>query len=141
MKKLFPNETIVITNNFDVHQDWAVPIPAFFIIAAKRKIRSISEFTPEEAEEFINLIIKLRKGMEEILNIKDVYFFQNEDTESNFHLWIFPRHEWMENFGRKIQSVRPIMEYAQENMANEEIFQEVKASVSKMKEYMGGFVK
>ena len=79
--------------------------------------------------------------MEEILNIKDVYFFQNEDTESNFHLWIFPRHEWMENFGRKIQSVRPIMEYAQENMANEEIFQEVKASVSKMKEYMGGFVK
>lgn len=75
MKKLFPNETVIITNHFDVHQDWEVPIPGFFIIATKRKIRSISEFTSQEAEEFINLIIKLRKGMEEVLNIKDVYFF------------------------------------------------------------------
>ena len=138
-KILFPNETIIITKNFDVHQDWEVPIPGFFIIALLRKLKSISEFSDEEAIEFINLIRKVRKGMKDILKIEEVYFFQNEDTEHGFHLLIFPRHDWMEKFGRKIQSVRPIMNYAKENMLSDDVFKEVKEYVKKMKEYMSDF--
>lgn len=136
---LFPNEKIIVTEFFDVHQDWSIPIPGFFIIASTRKIRSIAEFTEAETAEFIKLVVKLRQGMKEVLGIEDVYLFQNEDTEYYFHLWMFPRHQWMEQFGRRIESVRPIMNYAKENMANEETFQQVKASVAKMREYLKSF--
>ncbi|MBI4167938.1 MAG: diadenosine tetraphosphate hydrolase [Candidatus Aenigmarchaeota archaeon] len=138
-KKLFPDEKIIVTEHFDVHQDWEVPIPAFFIIASIRKIRSVEEFNDEEAGEFIKLVRRIRKGMKEVLKIKDVYLFQNEDTKHDFHLWLFPRYEWMEKFGRKIESVRPIINHSKENMTNDRISAQVKKAVKQMKEYMNTF--
>ena len=64
---------------------------------------------------------------------------QNEETKSNFHLWLFPRHSWMERFGIKIQSVRTIINYAKENMANGNIIDEVKECAKKMRDYMKDF--
>jgi diadenosine tetraphosphate (Ap4A) HIT family hydrolase len=139
MKKIFPNEVVIETKYFDAHQDWEVPIPGFIIVTSKRKIRSMADFTEEEAQEFIKLIIKIRKGMKEVLNIKDVYLIENEDTKHNFHLWIFPRHDWMEKFGRKIESVRPIMLHAQKSMVTDEIIKQVKEDIKKMHEYMEDF--
>lgn len=136
---LFPNEKIIITNFFDVHQDWKVPISGFFIVESLRKIRSVAEMSDEEVADFINLIRKVRLGMKDILGIEDVYLFQSEDSRHGFHLWIFPRHQWMEQFGRKIESVRPIINYAKENMANEETFRQVKESAAKMRDYMKNF--
>jgi diadenosine tetraphosphate (Ap4A) HIT family hydrolase len=138
-KKLFPEETVIITDYFDVHQDWGVPIPGFFIIASKRKISSVADFNDDEPQEFMKLVCTLRKGMRDILNIKNIYLFQNEDTEYNFHLWIFPRFEWMEKFGRKIESIRPIINYAKENMVKDEVLGEVRSRVKQMKEYMKDF--
>ncbi len=125
------------SNNFVVSQDWEIPIPGFFVIGAKRKINSIMDFTEKESREFIDLLVKVRKGMNDVLGINEVYLFQNEDSEHNFHLWIFPRLRWMDKFGRKIESVRLIMDYAKENMINEQVINEVKEVASKMKEYMG----
>jgi len=138
-KILFPNENIITTKLFNVGQDCKVPIPGFFIIVPLRKLKSIDEFTDEEATEFINLIRKVRKGMRDILKIEEVYLFQNDDSEYGFHLWIFPRHKWMEIYGRKIQSVRPIMTYAKENMLSDDVFKEVQEYVKKMKEFMSDF--
>src|SRR3989344_528898 len=120
-KSLFPNENIITTELFYIGQDWECPIPGFFILSPLRKIRSISEFTDEESAEFMNLLRKVRTGMMDVLEIKEVYLFQNEDTEHNFHLWIFPRYEWMEKFGKKIQSVRPIINYAEKNMLSNDV--------------------
>ena len=139
VKKLFPNGNIIITKLFTIHQDWEVPIPGFFILAPLRKIKSISEFTDEELLEFSTLLRKVRQGMQEILQIDEVYLFQNEDTEYGFHLWIFPRYKWMGQFGRKIQSVRPIINHAEETMINDDVFKQVKDYVQKMKAYMKGF--
>lgn len=138
-KILFPKENIITTKLFKVEQDYEVPIPGFFIIAPLRKMKSISEFTDAEAAEFMNLIRKIRKGMKDVLKIKEVYLFQNEDTEHSFHFWIFPRYDWMEKFGRKIQSVRPIIDYAKENMLSDDIFKTVRDYVQKMKRYMSDF--
>ena len=138
-KILFPTENIITTKYFDIHQDWEVPIPGFFIIAHLRRLKSIDEFTDEEAIELINLIRKVRKGMRDILKIEEVYFFQNEDTEHGYNVWIFPRHTWMEKFGRKIQSVRPIMNHAKENMLSNGVFKEIKEDVKKMKKFMSDF--
>ncbi len=135
-KILFPDETIITSKYFSVGQDWEVSIPGFFIIAPLRKIKSIAEFTDEESEEFIFLIRKVRTGMKEVLKIDEVYLFQNEDSKHGFHMWIFPRHGWMKKFGRKIESIRLIMDFATENMQDEKTLKNVKESVKKMKEFM-----
>lgn len=91
MDMLFEEE-VVDVKYFNIHQDKEVPIPRFFIATAKRKVRSVSDLTNEESDELMYLVRKLRKWMRNVLGIKDIYFFQNEDSEHNFHLWIFPRH-------------------------------------------------
>ncbi len=138
-KNIFPNDKVIVTKLFDIHQDWEVPIPGFFSIATVRKIKSVAEFTDEEAQEFSKLLCKMRKGMKEVLGINVVYLIQNEDTTGDFHLWMFSRHKWMERFGIKIESVRPIINYAKENMVNDKVIAEVKEYVKKMKEYMKDF--
>lgn len=135
MTNLFPDEVILTTDNFIVAQDWEVPIAGFFILSTKRKIRSIAEFNEEEVREFGVLIKKVRIGMSEALGINDVYFFQNEDSVHGFHLWMFPRYEWMKEFGVKIESVRPIMKYAQGLEITDELLAEVKEGARVMKEY------
>ncbi|MBP9836779.1 MAG: diadenosine tetraphosphate hydrolase [Candidatus Pacebacteria bacterium] len=135
MTNLFPDEVILTTDNFIVAQDWEVPIAGFFILSTKRKIRSIAEFTDDEAREFGVLIKKVRIGMDEVLGINDVYFFQNEDSVHGFHLWMFPRYEWMKEFGAKIESVRPIMKYAQGLEITDELLAEVKKSATLMRDY------
>ena len=137
VKKLFPDEKLIVTEYFDVHQDWEIPIPGFFIIAARRKIPSIGEFTEEEAREFIELLCTLRKGMRQVLNIEKVYLFQREDTShERFHLWVMPRHEWMEKFGKRVESIRPIIDHAEKNMVNENNLKEVRSAAKKMREFM-----
>ncbi|HII29435.1 TPA: hypothetical protein HA317_00015 [Candidatus Woesearchaeota archaeon] len=74
--------------------------------------------------------------MRDVLKIRHVYIFQNEDSKHYFHLWVFPRHKWMNRFGRKIESVRPIIEYAKENMANEGVFKQVRAWVGRVRGFM-----
>jgi diadenosine tetraphosphate (Ap4A) HIT family hydrolase len=137
MNVIFPKDNIMTTKLFNAGQDWETPIPGFFILSPLRKgIRSVTDLTEKESIEFIQLIRRIRKGMREALNIDDVYLFQNEDTEHGFHLWMFPRHKWMDKFGRKIQSVRNIMNYSVENMNNDKSIREVKDCVKKMKEYL-----
>lgn len=135
-ESIFKDEIVYKSDLFTIGQDWECPIPAFFILATTRKVRTIDEFTEAETSEYIFLVRKLRKGMKEVLNIEDVYFFQNEDTKHDYHLWIFPRHSWMEPFGRGIKSVKPIMNYSITQMMNEDVFAEVRTSVEKMKLFM-----
>jgi diadenosine tetraphosphate (Ap4A) HIT family hydrolase len=135
VKYPFETEIVFVNKNFTIIQDFEVPIPSFFIIGAKRKINSILDLNDKELMEFAKLLKFLRKGLLVKLKIKEVYLFQNEDSKFGFHLWIFPRHEWMEKFGRKIQSVRPIMNYAKENMMTPEVIDELKKNVRIMKLY------
>lgn len=122
------------TENFIVNQDWEVPISSFLILATKDdKMKRITEFGSEMQVEFINLLVKVRKLMSDVLQIEEVYFFQNEDTEHDFHVWIFPRHKWMDEFGRKIESVRPIMNYAKENMWTRDNLLEVEDRIIKLR--------
>ena len=108
---------ISATEHFVAQQDYAVPIPGFIIISSKRHIQSIDEFNSQERNDFIEFLCKIRKGMRECLKIKTVYLIQEEDA-SHFHLWLFPRYDWMKQFGKKIKSVKPIMKWAQEKSKN-----------------------
>jgi len=135
MTKLFPDATVVDTRFFNVHQDWEVPIPGFFVLSPHRTLRTIMDFTDEESAEFIVLLQRLRMGMRDELGITDVYYFQNEDSEHGYHLWVFPRLPWMEEHGRKIQSVRPIMNHSKKHRVADEVKAQVMDYVVRMRDY------
>jgi diadenosine tetraphosphate (Ap4A) HIT family hydrolase len=136
-KILFPDLKVYEDEYFEIHQDFEVPISAFFILVCKRQeLKSVAEFTDIEAGEFGKVLKIIRAAMREVLGIEDVYFFQNEDTEHGFHFWIFPRYIWMEKFGKKIQSVRTVTEYAKINMCDEKNMQKVREDAEKVREYL-----
>jgi diadenosine tetraphosphate (Ap4A) HIT family hydrolase len=137
MNILFPKGTILITKHFNIGQDWEIPISAFFIVSALDKSkRSIQDFTDDELIELILTIKQVRNAISNVLHIKDIYIFHYEDSRHGFHIWLFPRHGWMERFGRDIQSVHPIMNYAKEHMATNSNIKEVKNIIKNMKKYL-----
>jgi diadenosine tetraphosphate (Ap4A) HIT family hydrolase len=128
--------SILRTDHFDAHQDYEIPIPGFVIISSKRHLKSVDEFSDKEQADFIKTLSRVRKAMRTALGIESVYLVQEEDTSHHFHIWLFPRYEWMMPFGRKIQSVRPIMEHAREHMKTHEVLKSVDEAVEKMKEML-----
>lgn len=128
--------TVLTTEHFDAHQDFEIPIPGFIIISSRRHLQSIDEFTEEEKLDFIDTLIAVRAGMRKVLGINTVYLIQEEGTSHHFHVWVFPRYDWMtEQFGKKTPSLRPIMEHARKSLKTEENLKEVDEAVSKLKVY------
>jgi 8-oxo-dGTP pyrophosphatase MutT (NUDIX family)/diadenosine tetraphosphate (Ap4A) HIT family hydrolase len=118
--------TILDTKHFHAHQDFAYPIPGLVILASKRHIYSIDEMTEEEAFEYIEVMRAIRTAQRKVIGIEHVYYFYNEDTSHHFHTWMVPRYEWMSSFGKSVESVRPVLLNARDNMNNEENIENVK---------------
>ncbi|MFA5930942.1 MAG: diadenosine tetraphosphate hydrolase [archaeon] len=123
------------TKHFILGQDWENPIPAFFIVEPKRKtMKSILDMTKEEYADYSKMVLKTRILMKEGLGIKTVFFYQ-EEIATHFHTWVLPRYEWMEKFGRSIESVRTIMKYSEEKMMTPKDIASVKEVLEKAKKY------
>ena len=88
----------------------------------------------EETQEFIFLLHKIRKVQRDILCIKHVYYFYNEDTSHHFHFWLVPRYDWMRQFGKSVQSVRPVLLHARDNLNTPENLTEVRRCVALLRE-------
>jgi diadenosine tetraphosphate (Ap4A) HIT family hydrolase len=132
-------EKVGETENFEVGQDYEIPIPGFMILASKKHLKGIGDFNDSERSEYIDFLFRIRKAIEKVLEIEYVYIIQEEDTiaeSSHFHVWLFPRLKWMEKFGRGIKSVKPIMEYARKEMKTQDNLKEVKRVTTKIKEYL-----
>ncbi|HYK72642.1 MAG TPA: diadenosine tetraphosphate hydrolase [Pseudoneobacillus sp.] len=127
---------ITETPFFHAHQDIAYPIPGLVILAAKRHFYTMDELTDEEAADYIALIRKIRKAQREVFGIEHVYYFYNEDTTHHFHLWMVPRYEWMNELGRSVESLRPVLRFAREHHSDPESIQKVKDGVQKLAQYL-----
>lgn len=132
-KKLF-DITLYETGNFEINQDWEVPIPGFFILASKRKLKSITELSHKESHELIDILRKTRKAMRIVLKISEISLFQEEKTGFNFHIWILPHYNWMDKLGTN--SLKEILKYAQENMSSDKNIKSVEEAAKKVKEYL-----
>lgn len=130
---------IVETKNFHAHQDVAYPIPGLVILASKRHFYSMDELTIEEQLEYIQLICKIREAQRNLLGIENVYYFYNEDTLHHFHMWMVPRYEWMYDFGKSVESLRPVLLHARNNLNNEENMIEVIDAITKLQEELRDF--
>ncbi|MDQ1147658.1 diadenosine tetraphosphate (Ap4A) HIT family hydrolase [Bacillus sp. SORGH_AS 510] len=125
-----PDGGVVIeTEHFHAHQDVAYPIKGLIILASKRHIICFDELTEEEKLDYINILTKIRKAQREVLGIDYVYYFYNEDTTHHFHTWMVPRYEWMYEFGRSVESVRPVLLHARNEMNDEENVKEVMEAI------------
>lgn len=122
---------ISATEHFQARQDYAVPIPGFVVITSKRHIQSIDEFTSAERTDFIEFVYVMRKRMRCALKIETIYMIHEED-DLHFHLWLFPRYEWMKQFGNI--SIKPIMKWASENLITQENLNAVIEAVEKLKD-------
>ena len=128
-----PDGGVVIeTEYFHAHQDVAYPIKGLIILASKRHIKCFDELTEEEKLDYISLLSRIRKAQREVLGIEYIYYFYNEDTTHHFHTWMVPRYEWMYDFGRSIESVRPVLLHARNNMNNDENVKEVMRAIKKL---------
>ncbi|WP_349632632.1 hypothetical protein [Peribacillus simplex] len=69
-----------------------------------------------EKVDYVNLLTRIKKAQREVLGGKHVYYFYNEDTSHQFHTWMVPRYEWMYEFGRSVESVRPVLLHARKSL-------------------------
>jgi diadenosine tetraphosphate (Ap4A) HIT family hydrolase len=129
---------IVETQFFHAHQDVAYPIRGLVILASKRHFYCMDELTDSEQAEYISLIHRIRKAQREVLGIEKVYYFYNEDTTHHFHLWMVPRYEWMREFGNSVESLRPVLLYARNNMNEEENISDVLDGINKLRKELCG---
>ncbi|MBA9086036.1 diadenosine tetraphosphate (Ap4A) HIT family hydrolase [Fontibacillus solani] len=127
------------SSNFHVHQDVAYPIRGLVILASKRYFYCMDELTGEEQFEYITLIHKIRNEQRNRLEIDKVYYFYNEDTTHHFHIWMVPRYEWMNKFGKSVESLRPVLLHARNNMNDEENTRSVIEGIEILKDGMRGF--
>ncbi|APB70296.1 diadenosine tetraphosphate hydrolase [Paenibacillus polymyxa] len=128
------------SSNFHAHQDVAYPIRGLVILASKRHFYCMDELTDEEQFEYISLIRKIRNEQRNHLGIEKVYYFYNEDTTHHFHLWMVPRYDWMYRYGNSVESLRPILLHARNNMNDEENMNSVIEGISILRESMRDFV-
>lgn len=129
---------IIETEHFHVHQDVAYPIPGLVILASKRHFYCMDELTAEERLEYIDLICGIRDAQRRLLGIEKVYYFYNEDTTHHFHLWIVPRYKWMYEFGHSVESLRPVLLHARNNLNNKENMNRVIDAIDKLREGLRG---
>lgn len=127
-------EFIYECKNFNIVQDPLIPIPGFMIIASKRHITSVDEFTEEEHKEYGTFLFEVRKAMKNALGIENVYLIQEEDS-IHFHMWLLPMYDWME---KGIANARKNCYYARDNMNTEENMKEVNRCIKKLKDYFNG---
>lgn len=127
---------IMETEHFHAHQDVAYPIEGLVILASKRHIRCFDELTEEEKLDYINFLTIIRSAQRKVLGIEAVYYFYNEDTTHHFHTWMVPRYPWMYEFGRSIESVRPVLLHARKNHNNEEDQNKVRTAIHKLSSFL-----
>ena len=125
-----PDGGVVLeTEFFHAHQDVAYPIRGLIIVASKRHIKCLDELTEEERIDYMNVLTKIRKAQRDVLGIEYVYYFYNEDTTHHFHTWMVPRYEWMYEFGRSVESVRPVLLNARNEMNSKQNIEEMMSAI------------
>lgn len=125
------------TPHFHAHQDFAYPIPGLVIVALRRHACALDELTEQEASELALTLRRIRRVQRAALGIEHVYYFYNEDTSHHFHVWMVPRYDWMAQFGKSIESVRPALRYAQQEMTSERDTAVVRDAISRLRAALG----
>ncbi len=115
-----PGGVIYDGNAVVLGADPEVPIPGFLIISSKRHVTSFSQYTKEERLEIGEVLYYAEKALKD-LKIADELTIVQEERSKHFHIWIFPKYDWMvEKFGQGISYLRDIAKYAKDHATDKE---------------------
>lgn len=114
-------------DRFTLSQDWELPIQGFFVVSPKRHIEKLCELSDEERNEMFYIVDKTVKILRDN-NICDRFDYVFEEKENrHLHVWIMPRHEWMnEIVDDIIDDIGVIFKYAKSNFRNDDNYEEIK---------------
>ncbi len=113
-------------DNFTVSQDWELPIEGFFVVAPKRHVEKLSELSRDERIELFDIVDKTIKILRDnkICDRFDIIFEEKENR--HFHVWIMPRHEWMNDLvDNIIDEIGIILSYAKNNFRNKDTYTKI----------------
>ena len=120
-------------DRFNLSQDWELPIEGFLILSPKRHIEKFSELTTNERNEMFEIVDKIIKFLRDN-NICDRYDIIFEEKR-HLHVWILPRHEWMNEITDDIiENIGLIFEYAKNNFKKNETYEKIDEVTKKIKE-------
>jgi diadenosine tetraphosphate (Ap4A) HIT family hydrolase len=112
-----PGGFIFQTEHFVLHQDPEIPIEGFFCISSKRHFRYYYEMNSDEQQELSTMIFRAREMAYELNPVVE-YSIIFEERSKHFHIWLFPRMEWMNGFPNSLTSVRDIMQFARNHQTS-----------------------
>ncbi|MFA5532076.1 MAG: hypothetical protein WDA13_00565 [Candidatus Shapirobacteria bacterium] len=119
---------------FIVAPDIEIPIPGFIIISSKRHISSILDFSQDELSDFNQLLTDTRKAIKQALPNITITMVQKENRP-HFHIWFFPKFDWMEKFGEKLSGISELLVYSRKNLKKETNLKELLNVNLKIKNY------
>ena len=106
---------------FTLAQDFELPIQGFFVVSPKKHIETFEELTENERIEIFEIINKTIAILRKIKICDRFNVIFEEKKNKHFHIWIMPRHKWMENIGGNIiNNIGKIFEYSKINMRTKE---------------------
>ncbi len=129
-------DLIIENEHFNAHQDVAYPVLGLVIVASKRHFKALDDMSDEESLSLIQLMKTIRSAQRKVLGIDVVYYFYNEDTGHHFNMWMVPRHPWMSQFGKSVESVRPSLFFARDNMAETSNLRKVAEANDLLREHL-----
>lgn len=98
-----------------VAQDWVCPIPGFMILSTVEPIRTLAELSDGDAQRLGLVLAETRAALLE-LGFEDTYLFENDGSNSPFHVWMLPRHGWMDGFIDELPDLKAILRRSKEVM-------------------------
>ena len=126
---------ILRTKNFDISQDFELPINGFIVIGSIRHLKSINEMTMEEKQELIVIIDETIRALKNIGVCSEYDVVWEEKEGNHFHAWLMPRHKYLlDAMGTNIiKKVGELFDYAKTNLRTEENLNEIAKTIKKLK--------
>ena len=117
---------------FTLSQDWELPIEGFMVVSPKKCCECFNELTEDEQVKIMSIVNKTINILKKhnICDRFNVVFEEKKDR--HFHIWIMPRHKWMEDkFGDMIDYIGEVFDYAKSNFRDEKIYENI-AKITKI---------
>lgn len=120
---------------FTLSQDWELPIEGFLVVSPKRCVEKFSDLTEAERLEAFDITHKVINILRQhkVCDRFNVVFEEKENR--HFHIWIMPRHKWMEELVEDIiDNIGIIFNFAKDNFRNEETYKRIQEITNIIKE-------
>lgn len=87
----------------------------------------------DEQKELSTLIVRAR-DIACKMNPTIEYTIIIEERSKHFHVWLFPRLEWMKEYPNSLSSIRDIMNFSRSNHSNSDNISKILNAVDRAKE-------